>query len=687
MTISTTVTSIQFDGNDSTLDFEFPAKVFDESDLLVQLYTDGVWQTLTFPAQYTVSIDLDGIATVTPTQVVAAGEILDIRSNIELLQPTDIKTLGRFLPEIHENVFDRLLRQIQDLSRKVSASVRYPDNESADGEAPVIASRSGRYLFANALTGAFEWVTSIATTALSQSIWNQYQADSDPYKRTAAEIAAGVTPDDKSRLELNVLRYGADPTGATDSWPAFMNAIAVAEKVVNEDSLNNLMGGAQIDIPEGFYKISQPIIWTKRGINFVGRGRGTVIFADTGFTANRAIFQSRETSDRSASGTSITFVIRDLSLFGADPRTNDFQSPYTSTVRGAWLTGIDGVSGAGCGFDNVYFRGFGINIMMAGAWSFSILNCGIMGARDGNQVGTGISFADATQVDAEEYSAGSGSYAVNIPVIQNCHFEYLARAFQWSIGSGGWFAGNRIEKCTSTSGAIRLLDVKGAGFRGNYHESITGSVYVLGGTSTTLDRCSFADNFFTTRTSGTNTSDFFLQNLTNCLIRDNKHTGSSPGSDVLTASSSFTCTGNIIRYKTLDESGSTIDRDLNDVRDSDEPITSYTQQAIFSPTRLINANETLIRADAGKTLRHTSSSAHAWTIPPGADVAIPNDTVIKGENEGSGVVTVTRGSGVALNRLTGSAFTDANVAVAQGGHFEMRKISANSWNIKGQGLS
>lgn len=524
----------------------------------------------------------------------------------------------------------------------------------------------------------------IGTTALTFVL--RYGANAT-YDQTEPEIAASITPTNSENVTLNVLRYGADPTGVADSWAAFMAAVAVAEKVIDEDSLNNLMGGAQIDIPEGFYKISAPIVWTKRGLNFVGRGRGTILFADTGFTANRAIFQSRERSDRGTSGTSISFLIRDLSLFGADPRTNDFQSPYTSTVRGIWVTGADGGSGCGCGVENVYFRGLGIHLMMAGSWSFSIRRCAFLGGRSGNHIGTGISFADFGQVDAEDYSAGSGSYTINIPVVESCHFQYLARAFQWSIGSGGRFSGNRVEQCTSTSGAIRLLEVKGASFRANYHEAIEGSVYTLGGSGTTVDRCSFEDNYFTTRVSGTNTADFYLQNLTNCSLEKNRHIGTSPGSDVLTASSGVTCTGNKIRYKTLDESGTTIDRDTNDVRDSDDPVTSYVQESLFSPSRVINASETLVRSDAGKTLRHSSASAHAWTIPPGVDVSIPNDSVIKGENEGAGIVTITRGSGVALNRLTGSAFTNADVAVAQGGYFEMRKISANSWNIKGQGLS
>ena len=47
------------------------------------------------------------------------------------------------------------------------------------------------------------------------------------YARTAAEIAAGVTPTNYQYQQGNVLRYGADATGVASSYTAFVNAVAV----------------------------------------------------------------------------------------------------------------------------------------------------------------------------------------------------------------------------------------------------------------------------------------------------------------------------------------------------------------------------------------------------------------------------------------------------------------------------
>lgn len=51
------------------------------------------------------------------------------------------------------------------------------------------------------------------------------------YPQTAAETAAGVTPTNFAYPELNILRYGADPTATNDSATAINNALSVASKI------------------------------------------------------------------------------------------------------------------------------------------------------------------------------------------------------------------------------------------------------------------------------------------------------------------------------------------------------------------------------------------------------------------------------------------------------------------------
>ena len=124
-----------------------------------------------------------------------------------------------------------------------------------------------------------------------------------------------------------------------------------------------------------------------------------------------------------------------------------------------------------------------------------------------------------------------------------------------------------------------------------------------------------------------------------------------------------------------------------EVRLNYTPTTINTDAAGFrlAPTNTQDSAYTLVLNDAGKTILHTSGSAHAWSIPPNSSVAFPLGTVILLANVGAGAVTVTRGAGVAL-RIAGVA-TDAHVTMAQWGLATLAKVASDSWMISGAGLS
>ena len=85
------------------------------------------------------------------------------------------------------------------------------------------------------------------------------------YGQTAVEIAANVTPTNYSYAPYNVLRYGADPTGASSSLTAFNNAYTAAMQASPHGS---------IYIPAGTYLIPSPgLTWTNQNdIRLTGDG-------------------------------------------------------------------------------------------------------------------------------------------------------------------------------------------------------------------------------------------------------------------------------------------------------------------------------------------------------------------------------------------------------------------------------
>lgn len=104
-----------------------------------------------------------------------------------------------------------------------------------------------------------------------------------------------------------------------------------------------------------------------------------------------------------------------------------------------------------------------------------------------------------------------------------------------------------------------------------------------------------------------------------------------------------------------------------------------------APISTHDADYTFVKDDGGRTSRHTSGSAHAWTIDPTGTSAIPVGTIILLRNAGAGAVTLTRGAGVTL-RTAGGA-TDANVALAQYGFATLLHEATDVWVVSGTGLS
>lgn len=84
---------------------------------------------------------------------------------------------------------------------------------------------------------------------------------------------------------------------------------------------------------------------------------------------------------------------------------------------------------------------------------------------------------------------------------------------------------------------------------------------------------------------------------------------------------------------------------------------------------------------SGKLVRHTSATAHAWTIQPNATIAHRVGAAIVLRNIGTGAVTITRGTGVTL-RSAGSA-TDENKVLTQYGEVTIVQEATNVWVLSG----
>lgn len=124
--------------------------------------------------------------------------------------------------------------------------------------------------------------------------------------------AVGRKLSDKLADDIDVLDYGADPTGATDSWAAFEKARLVAESRASTATEPHAF--PRIWVPDGTYLISKPV-WFRKAHRI--DGGGARIVAAVGFTG-----QSVPVSGGGTATLSSMFIFLDGSLntTGIDPQ-------------------------------------------------------------------------------------------------------------------------------------------------------------------------------------------------------------------------------------------------------------------------------------------------------------------------------------------------------------------------------
>ncbi len=124
MTITTTTTRTEFNGNDSTLDFAVTYRVYAASDLLV--YEDGTLKTIT--THYTVALSGDPTgstgATVSFLSAPATGTAnVVVARSMPKTQGVDFPTAGKFPADTAEEADDRATLVAQDINEIIGRAL------------------------------------------------------------------------------------------------------------------------------------------------------------------------------------------------------------------------------------------------------------------------------------------------------------------------------------------------------------------------------------------------------------------------------------------------------------------------------------------------------------------------------------------------------------------------------------
>ncbi|EPE4761731.1 hypothetical protein ACTD35_001543 [Escherichia coli] len=128
MTVSTEVDHNEYTGNGVTTSFPYTFRVFNESDLVVQVVDlDENIAVLALDADYTVT-GAGGYngGNVILSKALANGYQISISRELPVTQETDLRNQGKFFAEVHEDAFDKLTMLIQQVRSWFRLALRKP---------------------------------------------------------------------------------------------------------------------------------------------------------------------------------------------------------------------------------------------------------------------------------------------------------------------------------------------------------------------------------------------------------------------------------------------------------------------------------------------------------------------------------------------------------------------------------
>lgn len=161
MTVATNVSRADFTITTGTTEYPFTFRIFEDTDLVVILRaTDGTVSTLVLNTDYTV----DGVGDYNGGKVIVSSQFasdndgaqLVVRRVLDLVQETSIRNQGKFYPETHENVFDRLTMIDQQQQEQINRSLKYPPAGSSGMSTDLPAPDPGKGLKWNATGDGLE---------------------------------------------------------------------------------------------------------------------------------------------------------------------------------------------------------------------------------------------------------------------------------------------------------------------------------------------------------------------------------------------------------------------------------------------------------------------------------------------------------------------------------------------------
>ncbi len=288
MTVSSLNNRNGYTGNDTTATYSYTFKVFLDADVLVTVKNDttDVETTLVESTDYTVTgagaaaggtvvlVDA-GQAWISASSFLDTGYSLTLRRVLAVKQLTDIRNQGPFLPEIHEDEYDKSRMIDQQQQDEIDRSVKLPESlDPSTFDANLPTPEAGKYLVINGTNDGF----ALGGSSVSNIDDAAIAADADITRTKLAPGTADYVVVNDGSGEMSEEQYlakakgGAGASMASVTFPTTgtLATIAGAETITNKDIDGGTASNTnRVTVPGD----------TKANLDGLTRKEGTLVYA------------------------------------------------------------------------------------------------------------------------------------------------------------------------------------------------------------------------------------------------------------------------------------------------------------------------------------------------------------------------------------------------------------------------
>ena len=367
MTVASELAEIEYAGDGSTVAFAIPFGFSANADIAVST-RDSTGDATPLSTGFTITGAGTGSGTCTFTTAPASGTTVRLERAPEIVQNTDYTANDAFPAEATESALDERTYVDQYLRALIKRCIQVPAGDAAIDDSvvlPSVTSRKGKLLYFDGTTGAIDVLDLTSVSGISSPI-SQGLLGSTLYPRTAAEIAASVTPTNYAYPEGHMFRYGVPTDGTSDCTAALNKAIAIAAVATSTIRFVFPKIGAAYKFMTKPNTITAPMY-------IAGEGKvGTALYRDfNGSVDTDALFNLGPTGEgfilekiqvasvSGRSGGSLISAVGDASTAPGWIQLKDSYLTSTGTNTHAWAVYVDGSlkTGAPVGVRSLFIDG------------------------------------------------------------------------------------------------------------------------------------------------------------------------------------------------------------------------------------------------------------------------------------------------------------------------------------------